>query len=176
MKTTGWFFLTLLPLLLAGCSPGRASWPVVPLALAAFEENGVNVKIALERDSGGQDALVATYTPLEPDCHLYGKDLLREGLDGLGRPTLLELVSGSRLQAIGGLSESVSAAQGEGPEGLLVYPPGPVSLRLPVLLPEGAGWFEEQVSITYMVCSGETCLAPMTAKLVPVRVPGRDHP
>lgn len=176
MKMTGWFLLIFLALLLAGCGPGRASWPEAPLALAAFEENGVHVGIALERDSGGQDALVATYTPLDPDCHLYGKDLPREGLDGLGRPTLLELVAGSRLQAIGDLSESVPAAQGEGPDGLLAYPAGPVSLRLPVLLPEGAGWFDEQVSITYMVCSGETCLAPTIAKLVPVRVPGRDHP
>jgi hypothetical protein len=176
MKMTGRFFLSLLLLLLAGCGPGRASWPKAPLALAAFEENGVRVGIVLERDLDGQDALVATYAPLDPDCHLYGKDLPPDGLDGLGRPTLLELVVGSRLQAVGGLSESVPAAPGEGPEGLLVYPPGPVSLRLPLLLPEGAGWFEEQVSITYMVCSEETCLAPTIAKLVPVRVPGRDNP
>jgi hypothetical protein len=55
---------------------------------------------------------------------------------------------------------------------LLVYPEGPVTLRLPILLPEGEGWFDEQVSVTFMACSDGTCCPPVVGKLVTVRVPG----
>lgn len=168
----------LLLLLLAGCGPGLGlhPWPDTPLELASFTENGVGVRLRLERQAGGQDVLVATFTPVDSGCHLYSKDLPRQGIDGLGRPTLLELVPGSQLQVVGGLSESLPADQGEGPEGLLVYPPGPISLSMPVLLPEGEGWFEDQVSVTYMTCSDGTCTTPTIGKIIPVLVPGRDQP
>ena len=58
-----------------------------------------------------------------------------------------------------------------GSDALLVYPAGPVTLSLPVILPEGKGWVQEQVSITYEACSDMTCLTPVIDKLVPVRVP-----
>jgi hypothetical protein len=160
-----------LLLFLASCDPARELQLGSPLNLASFTEHEVTVNIALEVDENGQAWLVATFIP-EKGKHLYSKDLPRNGVDGLGRPTLLELVPGSRLQPAGTLSESVAAVQADGPVGLLVYPEGPVALRLLVILPEGAGWFDEQVSVTYMACSSELCCPPVIGKLVSVRVPG----
>jgi hypothetical protein len=150
---------------------GQRLGPASPYPLASFSENKVTVEIALEIDESGQAWLSARFTP-EEGYHLYSKDIPPGGVDGLGRPTLLELIPGSRLESAGTLSESVGAVQDEGPDGLLVYPAGPVTLRLPVILPEGTGWFDEQVSVTYMACAEGVCLPPVTGKLVPVRVPG----
>jgi hypothetical protein len=145
-----------------------------PLQLAASTESFVTVTIALELDSDGQTRLAATFSPTEAGYHVYSLSLPRSGLNGLGRPTLLELAPGSRLQAAGPLSASAPEEQADGPEGLLVYPAGPVTLRLPVTLPPGRGWFDEQVSVTYMACSGTLCRPPVEGKLIPVRVPGQE--
>lgn len=61
-----------------------------------------------------------------------------------------------------------------GMDGLLVYPAGPVTLRLQVSLPEGSGWYDDQVSVTYEACSQTTCLTPVIGKLVAVQVPGSE--
>jgi hypothetical protein len=144
------------------------------IPLASFTENKVTVEIALEIDDSGQAWLSARFTP-EAGYHLYSKDIPSGGVEGLGRPTLLELVPGSRLESAGVLSESVGAVQDEGPAGLLVYPAGPVTLRLPVILLEGTGWFDEQVSVTYMACAEGVCLPPVEGRLVQVRVPGAEE-
>src|SRR5215216_8117281 len=60
-------------------------------ALSAFTENGVHVDIALEQDANGAFLLASTYTPVDAHVHLYSADLPRDGLNGAGRPTLLEL-------------------------------------------------------------------------------------
>jgi hypothetical protein len=161
-----------LTLVLAACakSPAPATGKSYPLATSTG--NFVTVTISLDRDAAGQAWLSAAFVPMEPQFSLYGKDLPRKGVNGLGRPTLLELVPGSRLQAMGPLSESVASKQGDGPAGLLLYPPGPVTLRLPVGLPEVEGWFDDQVSVTYMACSGGICKFPVEGKRIPIRAPG----
>jgi hypothetical protein len=166
---------TLFTLLFLVSCAGRA-WPASPLALAVFTENSVTVDLRLERDAKGQDFLSATFTPVDPALHLYSMDAPRAGVDGLGRPTLLELVPGSRIQAVGALSASVLPEPDEDGNGLLAYPAGAVTLHLPILLPEGTGWFDEQVSITYMACSGASCQPPVVGKLVTLHMPGRDLP
>jgi len=140
------------------------------LTLASSAENGVTVNVSLERDSAGGFILAAAFAP-EAGFHLYSMDLPREGVDGQGRPTLLELTPGTRLQAVGELSESVAAEQADGPEGLRIYPEGPVTLQLAVVLPEGSGWFDDQVSVSYLACSGNRCKPPVIARLIPVRLP-----
>ena len=147
-----------------------AAQPSMPLAVSS--ENYATVTISVGLDAGGQAWLSAAFVPAEPQDYLYSKDLPRKGVDGLGRPTLLELVPDSCLQAMGPLRESVAAAQGNGPAGLWIYPPGPVTLRMPVGLPEGDGWTDDRVSVTYVVCSGGICRIPVVAKLIPIRVPG----
>ncbi|MBI4732499.1 MAG: hypothetical protein HY781_10350 [Chloroflexi bacterium] len=167
-------FAFCLLFFLAACGSPADPGPASPYPLASFTENRVTVEIALEFDETGQAWLAAAFTP-EEGYHLYSKDIPRGGVDGLGRPTLLELVPGSRLEPAGELTESVGAQQEEGPEGLLVYPEGPVTLRLPVNLPEGAGWFDEQVSVTFMACASGVCCPPVAGKLVQVRVPGTEE-
>jgi hypothetical protein len=173
MKKVFTFTFGLL-LFLTACAYSSDVEPASPLNLAAFVENGVIVHLALEQDSGGQFFLAATFIA-EDGYHLYSKNLPREGLNGLGRPTLLELVDGSEMKAVGALAESVKPEQAEGPAGLLIYPVGPVTLRLPVTLPEGTGWFDEQVSLTYMACTDNVCKPPLIGKLVSVRVPGAEE-
>jgi hypothetical protein len=55
---------------------------------------------------------------------------------------------------------------------LFIYPVGEVILTLLVELPQGDGWYDEQVSITYMACKDGRCYPPVEAKIIPVRVPG----
>jgi hypothetical protein len=167
----------LFTLLVVACGSQPDLKPVFPINLASFNENGVTVNITLVQDPTGQVFLAATFTP-EDGWHLYSKDLPRNGLDGMGRPTLLELAPGSQLKAVGALTESIGAEQEDVRVGLLVYPAGPVTLRLPVILPEESGWFDEQVSVTYMACSQGMCRPPVIDKLVSMRVPGAEeiHP
>lgn len=158
-------------LLLPACAARPDLKPASAFSLASFTENKVTVEIFLETGVDDQVWLSATFTP-EAGYHLYSKDIPRGGVDGVGRPTLLELVPGSRLEPAGALTESVPARQDDGLEGLLTYPVGPVTLRLPVILPEGGGWFDEQVSVSFMACRDGRCSPPVVGKLVPVRVPG----
>ena len=142
--------------------------------LAALTENEVTVSIYLDKNIDGEYFLSATFTP--PDgYHLYSKDIPITGVDGLGRPTLLELTAESQMKSLGELIESVNAEiPNFEPKELLVYPPGTVTLSLPVELPQGDGWLQGVVKVTYMACSGGGCKAPVTGKLVPIRIPGVD--
>ncbi len=164
--------LSTLSLLVAtvSCAPAASK----PLALASFTENYVSVSIGLERDSTGSTFLSATFTPPEGH-HLYSKDIPINGLKGLGRPTLLELTANSQMTALGKLTESVSAQEPDfEPKELLVYPAGPVTLRLPVQLPSGKGWIDDEVKITYMACSAYQCKPPVEGKAVPIHGPGTE--
>jgi hypothetical protein len=151
-----------------------AAGPVYPLALTTFSQNDVRVDLRLERDSGGRILLAAIYTPLREKFYLYGASLPRRGIEGVGRPTLLELPGDSALQAAGPVEES-AAAQLTPIKGFdqpfPIYPEGPVALRLPVKLPTQPG--EAKVAITYMSCSKEgICLPPVVNQVLTVTVPG----
>lgn len=163
----------LLTLLLAASIVSCAPAPSTPLALAAFSENYVTVSISLEGKDGSY-FLAATFTPAEGH-HLYSKDIPIHGLEGLGRPTRLELTEASQMRALGDLIESAKAQEPDfEPKELLVYPAGPVTLQLPVELPPGKDWIDDEVRITYMACSAVQCKPPVEGKIVPVRVPGAE--
>src|SRR5579859_4771082 len=78
------------------------------VSLATFVENGVSVEIALERDDQDNFYLAATYTPTEPGYHLYANSLPRAGINGAGRPTLLEIVSPQEVEDVGPLIASTA--------------------------------------------------------------------
>ena len=121
-------------LLTTSCS--RAKPPVI-YELASATEFKVAVSITLPTTGDGQALLSATFTPQEPSLHLYSKDIPKTGLDGLGRPTLLELAKDSPLQAIGKLTESAAPEVPTSPPyELLVYPAGSITLTQQALLPE----------------------------------------
>jgi len=161
----------LLTLIMAVITTSCNSRVRSPYELAAFTENEVTVSIYLDKNADGEYFLSATFTP--PDgYHLYSKDIPITGVDGLGRPTLLELTEESQMKSLGALVESVNAEiPNFEPKELLVYPPGPLALSLPVELPQGDGWVKDVIKITYMACSDGGCKAPVTGKLVVVRIP-----
>ena len=118
-------FLTLT-VFTAACAPRSGLAPGQTLALASASENGVDVSISIERTSEGIILLHATFTPPAGD-HLYSKDILITGVDGLGRPTLFELTADSKMQALGSLGESVPAIDLDFEyQKLPIYPAGPV--------------------------------------------------
>ena len=165
-------YVFLLTILLSTSSISCTSAQSELLSLASFAENDVDVSIYLEQDSAGKTILSARFTP--PDgYHLYSMAIPRTGVDGLGRPTLLELTESSLVTATGTLMESVSAeAPDFGPKELLVYPAGAVTLRLPVELPPGDGWIEDEIQVTYMACSASQCKPPVVNKRVLLPIPG----
>ncbi len=141
------------------------------LLLETFTKNSVMVSIYLGKMQDGQDALVASFAPPE-DAHLYSKDIPRTGVDGLGRPTLLELTQNSQMKAIGTLMESPLAQIPEfEPKNLLVYPSGVVTLTLPVTLPTSENWVDDEISITFMACSDNGCKPPVENEVIIVHIP-----
>ena len=165
------FLLTLIGL--TSCQPAAVLEPGQTLELATSAENKVDVTINLTRDDSGQFILSATFSPQVLDMHLYSKEIPINGVDGLGRPTLLELAEGSALKANGELTESVLSSQAPlDPNGLILYPAGPVTLSLPVLLPEGNNWINDEILVTYMACDDLGCRAPVQQKPIAIKIPG----
>lgn len=155
-------------ILITACLPAQTP----TLELARSKENSVEVTITLTRAEDGQVFLSATFTPVENSLHLYSKDIPRNGVDGLGRPALLELPQNSAIKANGKLTESaLSEIPLSGPQDLLVYPVGAITLRLPVILPAGKIWLNEKVIITYMACTDYACRPPVEGKVIPIQIP-----
>ena len=174
MKSCRGLHLFIGEILSAAVLVSCTSAPRQMISLASFTENYVDVSIFLERDAQGNYLLSATFIP--PDgYHLYSKDIPIAGIDGLGRPTLVELTDDSQTKAIGELTESVQAQEPEfEPKELLVYPLGPLTLSLPIELPSGDGWIEDKLEVTYMACSASQCKPPVVGKRVLVRIPSTD--
>ena len=164
----------ILALLLGTTSCQKASLKDQTLQLANVTENKVQVNITLSNSKNGQVLLSATFTPQNPGAHLYSKEIPRDGVEGLGRPTLLELANNSALKANGELIESVASEPPPfEPKELLVYPVGPVTLSQPVLLPEGNNWTNDVVLVTYMACDEQGCRAPVQQKPIIIKIPGK---
>lgn len=165
--------LLTLTVFSAACAPAPDLAPGESLSLASFSENSVDVSIRLVRVQEGYFLLEATFTPPAGD-HLYSKDLPPTGVDGLGRPTLLELSGESKMQALGELLESVPSLTDEFEFAQLpVYPAGAVTLSLPISLPEGAGWVDDIISVTFMACNEKGCKPPVIGKIVEIQVLGQ---
>ena len=142
-------------------------------SLTSFTENGVTADIALERDQAGQIWLAGAFTPTQARFHLYSKDLPGNGLNGLGRPTLLEIVSADGPTTVGPLMANQPTSEYYiEPLGQTfpVYPDGAVTLRRPIELPDSKGTVPTELSITYMACSAGVCLPPVIDKRVTVTI------
>ena len=146
-----------------------------PIEVASFTERGVHVRLALEQDAAGKWWLSGTFTPTDADTHLYAKDLPAEGVNGLGRPTRLDVPPGSGFTPRGALVADRVARDDRLAElntTLSVYPPGAVTLRLPVAVPAARAGKPASVSVTYMACGPNGCRPPVIDKRVSVVVPG----
>lgn len=146
------------------------------IALSSFREHGVDVAVSLERDASGQVWLAGRFAPTSADVHLYSKDLPADGIDGMGRPTLLRITSGS-MKATGSL---VADRRVEGDrieqldQTLPIYPAGPVTMRVPVQLPARGASARVELAVSYMGCGGNGCLPPVERR-ISVVVPARDR-
>jgi hypothetical protein len=145
-----------------------------PVLLAQFTENDVSVKIEVRKYASGQLELLGTFIPTREHFHLYSKDLPRNGLNGLGRPTLLEVISSERIRLTG----SLTAYQPTNDIyveilGLSfpVYPEGPVMLGLPLEWTSQDRSASMELSVTYMACSDQKCLPPVVDKRFTVKLP-----
>jgi hypothetical protein len=162
--------IILFSLTIAACAPT----PNLPIQLITFTKNDVSVSIDLKHSSAKNYVLSATFIP-SAGYHVYSKDLPRHGMNGIGRPTLLELTTASQMTALGSLTESVAAENFyfEHNE-FLVYPLGAVTLSLPIQLPIGDLWVKDEVKITFMACSSTQCKPPVEGKIVSIHIPGAD--
>lgn len=137
-------------------------------------ENDVEVKIYVTKSSSGQLSLSSTFTPTRPQFSLYSKDLPRDGLNGMGRPTLLEIVDSDSIKSMGPL-EADRPAQNVYVKALKlsfpVYPVGPVTLSLPFESIDSGNDVSMEIALTYMACSEKTCLPPVMNKHVLIHVP-----
>jgi len=161
----------LILFLLVSCTQPPSSVDQASLSLGSFTENDVDVSIQLEKGLQDVSILSATFTP--PDgYHLYSKDIPIGGLDGLGRPTLLELSTESQIKAVSELMESVQPQIPDfEPKELLVYPAGRITLSIKIELPAGDQWLDDSVSVTYMACSSNLCKPPVVGRIISVRIP-----
>ena len=143
-----------------------------PLTVWASVENDVEVRIAITQISSGRFRLSAIFTPTLPGFYLYSKDLPRDGLRGLGRPTLVEIIKSDTIKVTGVL-------EADQPEEYIymnalgmsfpVYPAGPVTLTIPFDLIGN----DFSLSITYMACSDKTCLPPVIDKHIFIQIPDK---
>jgi hypothetical protein len=161
-------------LLILRARSNEAAQPNQPVSLASFTEHGVTVEIVLKKNQGEQPVLEGVFTPTGEDFHLYSKNLPRGGIQGLGRPTLLEVTSTDTIQAAGPLTVDKGEA-GEYYEPLNltlpVYPAGPVTLQLPVEIISTEAEIAAELSVTYMTCKAGVCLPPVDDKRVAVVIP-----
>jgi|GEM_PF-2410964 len=145
-----------------------------PLTVWTSTENHVEVKIDITKNPSGQLQLSGIFTPTRPGFYLYGKDLPKDGIQGLARPTLLEVIKSNSVKFIGALEADqavkniyVNALDISFP----VYPTVPVKLSIPFELADNSNSASIELSITYMACSDITCLPPVVDKYVYIQVP-----
>ncbi|MBK8824819.1 MAG: hypothetical protein IPN58_20085 [Anaerolineales bacterium] len=175
MKHIYQIFSPLILILLLGTSCQSTPHTAQKIELANVLENKVQVSITLEKDQSGQFILSATFTPQDPNLHFYSKDIPITGINGIGRPTLLELPKDSPMQIIGDLKESVSPQiPNTPPLELLTYPAGAITLSLPILLPGGNNWIEDEVIVSYMACDENGCRPPVQKKSIAINIPGNE--
>ncbi len=181
MKTRATHALfALLVVLIAGCRPpdrtySSSSTFTPGSTVAELTEAGVRVVVSLESDDQHRPVLRATFTPLESGFHLYGKDLPLTGVQGVGRPTRLDLPKQSSIRAVGPAFTDVTPQDLQFDAigaALPVYPEGPVTIRLPVELSPAQGDFTAQLALSYMACqTNGQCRFPVSNKVVDVHIP-----
>ena len=153
----------------SGSGPEAAPGSSTPAAIASVSQQGVRVDLRWTPASARNGTLAATFAPLRKGFHLYSAQLPATGIEGVGRPTRLEV--GGRLVAMAPATadRAVTSLHVAGVDAPVpVYPDGPVTLWVPVQL-SGSG--PDQVWLSYAACSSSTCLPPVTRLPVPLTLP-----
>ena len=183
--------LTLLVLLFSGCGSGVSNPETSGEAPATVEfadlkfssppvthhDDGGRVKVELSSawNDDGRLIVRAIFSPDDSGFHLYGSELPRTGVMGIGRPTLIEVGDDQGIAEVdalvsdkGALTHFDKTLNAE----LSVYPDGPVELYLPIrfqAVPEGPTRLPIQV--TYMSCSDQRCNVPVEQAVQEITIP-----
>mgnify|MGYP002624872465 CR=1 FL=1 len=151
----------------AAAEPAGLSKLDYSLGGVVHHDDGARVEVRLDAAWRDDSVLVirGVFTPDDQGYHLYGADLPREGVSGIGRPTLLEVDDAEDYAAASSvISDKTAKTHVDETLGISVplFPDGPVTLYLPV---EFASPPTEPVAIpvklTYMACSDQRCHMPV---------------
>lgn len=160
-------------------------WPLCLLAATLAAEDSGTVLASLPGEAPGAGGVAVTIGWHGPDrlhvrlapvtadepMRLYDTALPKTGLQGVGRPTLVEIAPGQPIAATG----PATAAQELGPAiaGLRSYPAGPVDLVVPVerVGPPTDAPVRVELLLTYMACGETFCREPVTDRRVSVELP-----
>ena len=158
----------LLALCVVGCGQTTA------VVTQSFEDSRVDLRLWLDTHAGAT-TLVAEFSPIAANLHLYGTELPMAGVDGAGRPTRVDLVDPG-WRATGPLSASATARLVAYPglsEPLPVFPDGQVTLRLPVERASSSGPDSSiEVEVTFLACSSNgLCYKPVESFRLAIPTP-----
>ena len=126
-------------------------------------------------EASGQALLIAQFNP--PDgFYLYSKDLAMTGVNGVGRPTLVELAPSQKSLAREDISTpSPVKMKREGDAIYPHYPAGTVEMALPIFLPKGDHDSNTKIALllTYMTCeeASGVCLRPVERQELRIEIP-----
>jgi thioredoxin-related protein len=144
--------------------------------LISFEENSILVKLSIQRGNAGDMWLNASFVPVFSTDYLYSKDLPLTGVEGMGRPTRLEVHGDLVLKGSVSASADPFEQQFDGVGVVFsVYPAGAVTLRQPIEIPaDPVVAFE--IAVTYMACSNRgVCRPPVINKSLRVQYDAINH-
>ncbi|WP_328863816.1 hypothetical protein [Streptomyces virginiae] len=140
-----------------------------PAPTTTFTENGVTVTLSVADWQASKGTLTAVFTPEKKGFHLYSTELPPTGIEGVGRPTAVDvtgvLKTDGKLTAAADV-RSISVPGVDAP--MPVYPDGPVTTTLPVRA-DGNG--DATLLLGYASCSAkEGCTIPVADHPVHLRV------
>ncbi|WP_030774167.1 MULTISPECIES: hypothetical protein [unclassified Streptomyces] len=150
-------------------APAAAAAAPAPSPTTSFTENGVTVTLSVADWKASKGTLTAVFTPEKKGFHLYSTDLPPTGIEGVGRPTAVDvtgvLKTDGKLTAAADV-RSLSVPGVDAP--MPVYPDGPVTTTLPVRA-DGNG--DATVLLGYASCSAEEgCTIPVADHPVHLRL------
>ncbi|MEY9929210.1 hypothetical protein ABH926_003850 [Catenulispora sp. GP43] len=123
-----------------------------------FTDQGVSVAMHLSEDGS---RLLTTFTPQRPGFHLYSVGLPADGIQGLGRPTRVEVAGALRSRGPLTAQSPVRMLPMQGTDvSFPVYPDGPVTTELPVDVDSHG---DAKVLVSYAACSPQECLMPVSS-------------
>ncbi|MCX4960567.1 hypothetical protein [Streptomyces virginiae] len=140
-----------------------------PAPTTTFTENGVTVTLSVADWQASKGTLTAVFTPEKKGFHLYSTELPPTGIEGVGRPTAVDvtgvLKTDGKLTAAADV-RSISVPGVDAP--MPVYPDGPVTTTLPVRA-DGNG--DATLLLGYASCSAkEGCTIPVADHPVHLRL------
>ncbi|MFD6885603.1 hypothetical protein [Streptomyces sp. NPDC059957] len=147
----------------------------------SFTENGVTVTLSVSDWQPPRATLTAVFTPEEKGFHLYSTELPATGIEGVGRPTSMDVTgvlrADGKLKAAADV-RTISVPGVDAP--VPVYPDGPVTTTLAVRLEgkgkgkgngDGNAGGDATVLLGYASCSSEEgCTIPVSDRPVHLHV------